>query len=55
MNKIDHFNFLYFIVGDVVAGVDHLHLKWIHLVSCSYIVIEDNMGYTQNMMVSYLL
>jgi hypothetical protein len=27
--------------GDVTAGVDYLHVKRIHLVSFSYIVIED--------------
>jgi hypothetical protein len=35
------FKNLYFVVGDVADDVDHLHVKRIHLVGFSYIVIED--------------
>jgi hypothetical protein len=42
MNEIDHFKAFVLCSGDVVADVDHLLVKRIHLVSFSYIVIEDN-------------
>jgi hypothetical protein len=41
MNKIGHFNFFILYSGDVTADADHLHIKKIHLVDLSYIVIED--------------
>jgi hypothetical protein len=44
MNEIDHFKFFILCSGDMAADVDHLHVKIIHLVhlvSFSYIVIED--------------
>jgi hypothetical protein len=41
MNEIDHFKKIVLCSGDVIADVDHLHVKIIHLVSFSYIVIED--------------
>jgi hypothetical protein len=44
MNEIDHFNFFVLCSGDIVADMDHLHVKKIHLVylmGFSYIVIED--------------
>jgi hypothetical protein len=41
MSEINHFKVLVLYSGDVVANVDHLHVKKIHLVSSSYIVIED--------------
>jgi hypothetical protein len=41
MNEIDHFKVFVFYSGDVTADVDHLHVKRIHLVSFSYIVIDD--------------
>jgi hypothetical protein len=37
MNEIDHFNVFVLYNSDV----DHLHIKRIHLVCFSYIVIED--------------
>jgi hypothetical protein len=37
MNEIGHFKVLVVCSGDV----DHLHVKRIHLVGFSYIVIED--------------
>jgi hypothetical protein len=42
MNEIDHFKVLVFCSGDVATDVDHLHVKRIHLVGFSYIVIEDS-------------
>jgi hypothetical protein len=47
MNEIDHFNFFVLYSGDMVANVDHLYVKRIHLVHLvgfSYIVIEDKFG-----------
>jgi hypothetical protein len=41
MNEIDHFKFFVFYSGDVTTDVDHLHIKRIHLVNFSYIVIDD--------------
>jgi uncharacterized membrane protein len=41
MNEIDHFKFFVLCSGDMAADMDHLHVKRIHLVSFSYIVIED--------------
>jgi hypothetical protein len=41
MNEIDHFKVFILCSGDVAADVDDLHVKRIHLVSFSYIVIED--------------
>jgi hypothetical protein len=41
MNEIDHFKFFVLCSGDMAADMDHLHIKRIHLVSFSYIVIED--------------
>jgi hypothetical protein len=41
MNEIDHFKFFILCSGDMAADMDHLHVKRIHLVSFSYIVIED--------------
>jgi hypothetical protein len=41
MNEIDYFKVFVFCSGDVAADVDHLHVKRIHLVGFSYIVIED--------------
>jgi hypothetical protein len=44
MNKIDHFlKKIYFCSGDVEADLNHLHIKRIHLVDFSYIVIEDGL------------
>jgi hypothetical protein len=37
MNELYHFKFFVLCSGDV----DHLHVKTIHLVGFSYIVIED--------------
>jgi hypothetical protein len=39
MNEIDHFKVCVLYSGDVVADVDHLHVKRIHLVGFSYIII----------------
>jgi hypothetical protein len=41
VNEIDHFKVFVLCSGDMAADVDHLHVKIIHLVSLSYIVIED--------------
>jgi hypothetical protein len=41
MNEFDHFKIFILCSGDVAADVDHLHVKRIHLVDFSYIVIED--------------
>jgi hypothetical protein len=41
MNKIDHFKVFIFYSDDVAADVDYLHIKRIHLVGFSYIVLED--------------
>jgi hypothetical protein len=41
MNEIDYFKLFILYSGDVAADVDHLHVKRIHLVDFSYIVIED--------------
>jgi hypothetical protein len=41
VNEIDHFKVFVVYSGDVVADVDHLYVKRIHLVDFSYIVIED--------------
>jgi hypothetical protein len=41
MNEIDHFKIFVFCSGDVTTDVDHLHIKRIHLVNSSYIVIDD--------------
>jgi hypothetical protein len=41
VDKIDHFKIYVLCSGDVVADVDHLHVKIIHFVDFSYIVIED--------------
>jgi hypothetical protein len=42
------FKKLYFVVGDVTADIDHLHVKRIHLVSLSYIVIDDFVSSVKN-------
>jgi hypothetical protein len=39
MSDIDHFKVFVVCSGDVAADVDHLHLKIIHLVGSTYIVI----------------
>jgi hypothetical protein len=41
MNEFDHFKGFILYTGDVTVDVHHLHVKKIHLVSFSYIVIED--------------
>jgi hypothetical protein len=41
MNEIDYFKIFVFYSGDVTTDVDHLHIKRIHLVNFSYIVIDD--------------
>jgi hypothetical protein len=41
MNEINHFKVYVLYSDDVTTDVDHLHVKRIHLVSFSYIVIED--------------
>jgi hypothetical protein len=45
MNEIDHFKVFVLYSGDVPADVDHLHVKRIHLVGFSYIVIEDSLSW----------
>jgi hypothetical protein len=41
VDKIDHFKIYVLCSGDVVADVYHLHVKIIHFMDFSYIVIED--------------
>jgi hypothetical protein len=42
MNGIDHFKVLVLCSGDVAGGMNLLHVKRIHLVGFSYIIIEDS-------------
>jgi hypothetical protein len=39
---VDYFKFFVLYSGDVTADMDHLHVKRIHLVGFSYIVIDDD-------------
>jgi hypothetical protein len=41
MNEIDHFKVFIIYSGDVTIDVNQLYVKRIHLVSFSYIVIEN--------------
>jgi hypothetical protein len=41
MSEINHIKVFIMCTDDITADVDHLHVKKIHLVSFSYIVIED--------------
>jgi hypothetical protein len=41
MKEIDHFKVFVLRSGDVVVDVARLHIKRIHLINFSYIVIED--------------
>jgi hypothetical protein len=41
MSEINHFKVFIICSDDMVADVDHLHVKRIHIVGFSYIVIED--------------
>jgi hypothetical protein len=41
MNEIDYLKDFVLCSGDVAVDIDHLHIKIIHLVSFSYIIIED--------------
>jgi hypothetical protein len=41
MNEIDYFKNFVLCSGDVSADVDHMHIKRLHLVGLSYIVMED--------------
>jgi hypothetical protein len=41
MNEIDDFKVFVLCSGDVTAHVDRLHIKRIHLVDFSYIVINN--------------
>jgi hypothetical protein len=41
MNDIGHFKNFVRCSGDVAADVDHLHVKRIHKVGFSYIVIDN--------------
>jgi hypothetical protein len=45
MSEINHFKIFIIYSDDVTVDVDHLHVKRIHLVSFSYIVIEDKCHY----------
>jgi hypothetical protein len=40
MNEFDHFKVFILCYGDVAVDVNHLHVKRIHLVSFSYIVVN---------------
>jgi hypothetical protein len=42
MSEINHFKVFIISSDDMVADLDHLHVKRIHLVNFSYIVIEDS-------------
>jgi hypothetical protein len=42
MNKIDYFKNFILCNGDVTANVNHMHIKIIHLVNFSYIIIDDS-------------
>jgi hypothetical protein len=55
MNEIDHFKKIVLCSGDVTADVDHLHVKRIHLVGFSYIVIEDYNDINCNILLQYNL
>jgi hypothetical protein len=44
MSEINHFKVFVLCSGDVAADMDYLHVKRIHLVGSSYIVIWDNLG-----------
>jgi hypothetical protein len=50
MNKTDYFKVFVLCSGDVAADVDHLHVKRIHLVRFSYIVIEDSIHKCEQLM-----
>jgi hypothetical protein len=41
MNEIDYFKVFVLYSDDMAAEVDHLHVKRIHLVRFSYVVIKD--------------
>jgi hypothetical protein len=41
MSEINHFKVFIICSDDMIADVDHLHVKRIHIVGFSYIVIED--------------
>jgi hypothetical protein len=41
MNEIDYFKVFVLCSDDVVADVDHLHVKIMYLMCLSYIVIKD--------------
>jgi hypothetical protein len=41
MNEIDHFKVFVLCSSDVTTDVDNMHVKRIHLVDFSYIVIVD--------------
>jgi hypothetical protein len=41
MSEINYFNFLFY-SGDVAVDVDRFHVKIIHLVNSSYIVIGNS-------------
>jgi hypothetical protein len=41
MNEIDHFKVFVLYSDDVTTNVDHVHVKIVHLMNFSYIVIED--------------
>jgi hypothetical protein len=42
MNEIDYFIVFILYSGNVIANIDHLHVKKIDLMSFSYIVREDD-------------
>jgi hypothetical protein len=42
MNVIDHFKVFVLFSSDMETNMDHLHVKRIHLVDFSYIIIENS-------------
>jgi hypothetical protein len=41
MSEINHFKVFIMYNDDITTDIDHLHVKRIHLMDFSYIVIED--------------
>jgi hypothetical protein len=41
MNEIDHFKLFIFYSDDMIADMYYLHIKRIHLMSFSFIVVDD--------------
>jgi hypothetical protein len=52
MNKIDHFKIFVLCSSDVTSNVYHLHIKRIHSVYFSYIIIDDTLPWTYIIVIS---